>query len=88
MTEHDRHDECRSILNMMRGDYAEALLAGIEDEKAYDAMVAVLTKQYHAGNLGGDQLIQLLTFATRRLAIKKIADRYADEHPLVMHTVN
>jgi hypothetical protein len=84
----DKHDEARHLLNVMRSDYADALVAGIEDEKAYDALFASLTKQYADGNLPVPLLIKLLAFATRRLAIKKIEAKLAEAQRFPLHTPN
>lgn len=84
----DRHAVNRSLLNTMRGDYRDALLIGVEDAAAYDALVASLTKQYAAGNLPVTQLIELLAFATRRLAIKQIEEKMARAHAVPMHTMS
>lgn len=88
MTEHDRHGEARNLVNTMRSDYAEALVAGIEDEKAYDALLAALVKQHADGNLPVPLLLKLLAFAVRRLAIKRVEAKVARASAQPMHTPN
>jgi len=88
VTEHDRHDAERGLLNTMRSDYAEALIAGIPDEKAYDALFAALVKQHAGGNLPVPLLLKLLAFSVRRLAIKKIETKLAAAQQFPMHTPN
>ena len=82
----DRHSEQRHILNVMRGDYADALTLRIDDDDAYDALVNSLEKQMDAGFLDHHQVIKLLAFATRRLAITKLEAKMAPA--FVMHTPN